>query len=137
MATDSQGRPVDLSRLAPGAGYGDKLYTTTLLEEGWCALFDEETGAYVGFAFDPRDVPHLGVWINQDGWPAGGPTCFNVALEPCTGWPDNLGEAARRGTMRVLPPDGSHTWTVVLSAGHVSSLADLKPGEWLHNATAG
>jgi hypothetical protein len=134
VATDSRGRVVDLSRITPGAGYGDKLYTTAPLDEGWAALHDEQTGAYVGFAFDPGEVPHLGVWINQDGWPESGATCFNVALEPCTGWPDSLTEAVRRGTMRVLPPHGSHTWTVVLAAGHASSAAELNPAGWLHGA---
>jgi galactose mutarotase-like enzyme len=133
-ATDGEGRAVDLSRLTPGAGHGDKLYTTAPLDEGWCALYDEATGTYAGFAFDPREVPHLGVWINQDGWPTQGPTCFNVALEPCTGWPDDLAQAAERGTMRVLPAYGSHTWTVVLTAGRASSAAQLSPARWLDGA---
>jgi len=126
---DRAGQTVDLSRISPGAGHGDKLYATTPPGEGWCALHDEASGAYVGFAFDPVQVPYIGVWINQDGWPADGPSCFNVAIEPCTGWPDSLERAMAEGTMRSLPPHGSHTWELRLTAGY-APVGGLTPWRW-------
>ena len=55
----------------------------------------EEDGVRLEVAFDPLEVPHVGLWINRHGW-----TPFrrvraysNLGLEPCIGPPGSLTEA--------------------------------------------
>jgi hypothetical protein len=120
------GASIDLTRLTPGLGTGDKLYAHPL-PAGWCALHDEAAGDYVGFGFDRSVIPYVGVWINQDAWPGGDETCFNVALEPCSGYPDPLHLAVAGGECQVLPPRGITTWEMILAVGRAKQFAGLAP----------
>jgi hypothetical protein len=107
VTKDAHGREVDLSVVASGElGFADKIFTTKLTE-GWCALHDPKNGDFAAFAFSPEQVPYVGVWINQGGWPLEGETCFNVALEPCTGYPDQLDIALLRNEVTSVPAKGT------------------------------
>lgn len=125
---DTAGRAVDLSRVQSGAeGWGDKLYTTRL-SQGYCALWHPPSGDFVGFTFAPEQVPYVGVWINQGGWPAEDKPCFNVALEPCLGYPDRLDIAALREEIASVAAKGTQQWRVKLQAGRATEvLAALDP----------
>jgi hypothetical protein len=118
---DSKGGAVSLDVLPQtGAGTADKLYTDRLpagAGESTCALVDPGSGEYVAFRFDPSEVPYVGVWLNMDGWPLEGETCFNVALEPCTGYPDRLDLAIARDEAATLEPRAVNTWSVRLEVG--------------------
>jgi galactose mutarotase-like enzyme len=111
-----EGREVALDLLPPeDAATADKLYTTRLPSTpnaGWCALHDPATGDQLTLRFDPTRIPYIGVWLNLNGWPfAPGTTpCYNVALEPCTGFPDRLDEAVRRDEAATLPARGVVEW---------------------------
>lgn len=124
-----QGRLADgtfaaLDRLPEaGADTADKVYTTRLpaTAAGWCALHDPGTNEYVAFRFDARRVPYIGVWLNMDGWPlqpgeSEGP-CYNVALEPCTGFPDRLDRAVARDEVATLAASATTEWTLRLETG--------------------
>jgi galactose mutarotase-like enzyme len=122
MTTDTAGQRVDLSFVTSGQlGFADKLYSTRLTE-GWCALHDPATGDFVSFAFSTDEVPYVGVWINQGGWPLVGGKCFNVALEPCTGYPDRLDIAVLRNEFQSVPPRGTLEWSLRLSAGQADDV---------------
>ncbi len=121
LTHDAHGRPVDLSRLTPGAGQADKLYATAL-EAGWCALHDEHTGDYVGFTFDLREVPYVGIWLNQDAWPSPDQPCFNVALEPCNGYPDRVDIAQRVGALEAIGPYSTRSWQLAIHLGCARTL---------------
>jgi galactose mutarotase-like enzyme len=114
------GEQVRLDMLPPeDAGTADKLYTTRLppaAEAGWCALDDPATGQRLTLRFDPALVPYVGVWLNLGGWPVtpGTEPCYNVALEPCTGFPDRVDEAIRRHEVATLPGKGVVEWWLTL-----------------------
>ena len=118
---DATGAEVALDLLPPpGAGTADKLYTGRLPAgsgETRCALIDPETREYAAFRFDPAAVPYVGVWLNLDGWPLEGETCFNVALEPCTGYPDRLDLAIARDEAATLGGREVKHWTLHLEVG--------------------
>jgi len=82
------------------------------LREGLCAFHDAEADESLILRFDPALTPYLGVWICQGGWR--GPEELAVALEPCSGMPDALDEAARRGRCPALHRHGSHRWWIEL-----------------------
>jgi galactose mutarotase-like enzyme len=46
-------------------------------------------------AWDAGDVPHLGLWLNKQGWSPfnHGPPYLNLAVEPAIGAPDTIDEA--------------------------------------------
>ncbi len=95
---DKFGRKANINTVAePATGTADKLFTPRL-SEGVCALFYPRTNESLVFSFDPELVPYVGLWICNGGWPLSrAAKHFTVALEPCTGRPDSLQEAIKRG----------------------------------------
>lgn len=106
---------LDLSQVAPReTGLAVKLFVPNI-PEGRCALWDPETGHTLACSWDVAEIPHLGLWLCYGGWPDDSrPGHLTVALEPCTGAPDALSEAAARGWCPVLPPGSRATWTLRL-----------------------
>lgn len=109
---------VDLGTIPdPSAGLAIKLFTPSLAE-GWAVLSDPRDGAAFRFEFDPRLVPHLGLWINYGGW-AGVPDAapyFNLGLEPCIGAPDSLDVAVNQwNDYGMLPPNGTGEWRLEMT----------------------
>ena len=118
------GEPVDYSLVgASSLNANDKVFADTPAD-GWCALYRPESGECVAFAMSPQEVPFVGVCVNHGGWPFSGARGYWVALEPCTGWPDRLDDAIRRGAHRVLPPGASREWSLSLLLGRADSAAD-------------
>lgn len=72
----------------------------TDLSDGWLALTDATTRRGVAIVF-PRDVfPHAWLWQVYGGWRGH----HHVALEPWTGYPMQLEQAAAAGRARSLAP---------------------------------
>ena len=68
------------------------------------------------FAFDPAEIPFVGLWQNFGGWSgAGTAPYFNLGLEPSIGDADSLADARARGTAGVLAPGARRTWRVTLA----------------------
>src|SRR6185503_17163927 len=109
VSRDVAGREVDLRRLDPAAGRGDKLFAGPLAE-GRARLVDRATGDWVGFSWDVGELPLCGVWLNQGAWPPDGEPCFNVALEPCSGYPDPLDLAIAGREHGTVGPHGTARW---------------------------
>ena len=113
---DSAGRDVDLSVLGPASQHeADKLYSTRV-QEGWAALHDGISDQWLAFTFDPAEVPLVGFWANRGGWPPGDPS-FNLALEPCSGFPDRLDIAVPRGEFQTVPPEDDLSWRLNVHVG--------------------
>jgi galactose mutarotase-like enzyme len=69
---------------------------------------------------EPREVPTVGLWINNHGWtPFEGRAPYsNLGLEPCLGAPDDLSTAL--GAWRAaqwLGPKETRSWKLRLAAG--------------------
>jgi galactose mutarotase-like enzyme len=94
----------------------------TDLQEGWLALTDTASRRGIALVF-PREVfPHAWLWQVYGGWRGH----HHVCLEPWTGYPMQLEEAALAGRARVLEPGAALEAEVafVLFGGldHVSSV---------------
>lgn len=98
----------DLTRVAPGSGWGDKLYVP-IMPEGFCRL-ERVDGPSLTFRWDTDVVRSLGIWIDTRG--AGQ---ARVALEPCAGYPDLMHEAAAWGSYMLLAPYEERTWEIRLT----------------------
>ena len=114
IANPKDGDKLDLSELRDkSACTADKLFTSRL-SLGFCAVRYPLTNEEIAFEFDPRRVPYLGIWICQGGWPSPEGGHFTLGLEPCTGCPDSLREAIKRGTCDVLQPGQKKKWELRL-----------------------
>jgi len=114
QAEDKDGRTVVLDVLSgPEQGTGDKLYTPRLTGNRCAGLVDTERGVWVGYTWSTQRLPRLGVWLNQGGFRGD----FNLALEPCSGYPDRLDLAIARGEAQVLPPGGEAEWQIRFGVG--------------------
>lgn len=121
LTQDRSGNKVDLSRILPEeVGLVDKLFTSRL-HEGWCVLHDPEDGYYVAALFSPDQIPYLGLSINLGGWPLDGQGYYNLGIEPCNGYPDQLDVAIARGDYITLPPHDSLQWEWHLFVGQTDN----------------
>lgn len=116
IACTKDGTEADLSELTTIKRHtADKLFTPRL-SSGHSAVFYPDPDECLTFQFDSQAVPYLGIWICQGGWPSPDRGHFAVALEPCTGRPDSLAEAIRRGECDVLQPGERKKWQVSIEA---------------------
>jgi hypothetical protein len=123
VTRDSQGAEVDLSLIASGsADHADKFYTTAV-GNGFCALHDPSNGDFACFTFSAEEVPFVGVWVNQGGWPLDDTPVLHAALEPSTGCPDRLDIAIQRGEVDTIPPFGERKWTLSFRAGRAADVS--------------
>jgi hypothetical protein len=98
----------------PAVGFADKLFTPRL-SSGFCALHKVVSNETIEFRFDAAKVTYIGLWVCQGGWPNPARGHYTVALEPCTGRPDSLADAIRRGENDVVPARQTKSWTLRLS----------------------
>jgi hypothetical protein len=126
LTQDCHGRPVDLGLvLGPEAGLVDKLYTTPL-SEGWCAFYHPRERNFAAFVFSAQQIPYVGLSINMGGWPFDAPGYYNLGLEPCSGFPDRLDLAIRRGACPTLAACSTQEWEMQLHTGYADHEAALK-----------
>lgn len=105
---------LDLSRVAR-TGYSAKL-SGPAPARGWVGV--RHAQRMLRMAFDPACVTDLGLWLNMGGWTpfADRPAYFNLGLEPCIGWGDDLAYARARGLSHgCLEPFGARRWHLELS----------------------
>lgn len=114
-ALDKEGKTVDLSKVGkPCEGTGENLYTAKL-RESWCAAMNEAREEVIGFSFQAEVLPYLLVWINYGGWRE----YYHIALEPCTGRPDNLEVAVNQWkNYATLGPREAVSWSETIVLGH-------------------
>lgn len=105
------GRDVDL--LAVAAPCSRELYFVygVDLQEGRCGIFRPASGLEFSLSFSTETFSTCWLFASYGGW-----NDYHVAvLEPCTGYPFRLEEAAAAGRARVLPPGASIEAEVVFS----------------------
>jgi hypothetical protein len=130
VTQDCRGNQVDLSLvLSDEARLVDKLYTSRL-PQGWCALYEPESGRYSAFLFSPLAIPYVGLSINMGGWPVDEtgeqPGYYNLGLEPCNGYPDRLDLAIEKGDCPGLEAGCSVEWDLQLRVGVSKSIDHLR-----------
>jgi len=116
-AQSPNGEVIDLNVVKPPEVNQATKFFTTALKQGYCALHNPATGNFIRFSFPVEKIPYVGVWINEGGWPLDGQPSYHVALEPCTGCPDKLEIAIRRGEYTHLKGRTECTWTLVITVG--------------------
>jgi galactose mutarotase-like enzyme len=75
----------------------------------------EQDGARLEVEVDPREVPHLGLWLNHGGWTpfAEREGYHNLAFEPCIGAGDGLDAALGAWDSAAwLEPGETRRWTL-------------------------
>jgi hypothetical protein len=101
----------DLSRNWIHPGKTLKVFVSGL-SEGWCAL--RQPTHTLRFAFDKDNLPALGIWFNNFGFPAGSEKSFRcIALEPCTS-PSDLLDELDPAAYSTIPAGGSVHWSMQL-----------------------
>ena len=125
-------RELDFSRpalvaAAVGGRYACKLFLDLPQGTGLpVRLAVEQDDARLECEVDAREVPHLGLWINQRGWTPfaaeGGAPYLNLGFEPCIGAGDTLsaalgaapdaGDRWRDGANWLLPGE-TRRWTLL------------------------
>lgn len=104
-------RTVDLRIAPPCESRELHFFYATELKEGWCATFDPARRVSVHLSF-PKDVfPACWYFASYCGWN----DYYVGVLEPCTGYPFRLEEAAESGNCSRLEPGATQTAEVTLS----------------------
>ncbi len=89
---------------------------TDVLEEGYAVAYYPDTAESLQFEFDPKQIPHVGLWLSYGGWPVGSRNPhLTVALEPSTTRFDSLEEAIERGEYSEVPPNATRSWSMGIS----------------------
>ncbi|NQU49901.1 MAG: hypothetical protein HQ519_14710 [Planctomycetes bacterium] len=96
-------------------GWAAKLFSEPLAQ-GWVALDSSDAKTRLVIQFDPQVLPHLGLWINRQGWSGhGGKPYNNLGVEPGTSAWDCLEDAIADGGHRLLSPGQAHQWQLEIS----------------------
>lgn len=108
--------PFALDRtLDHGAGIALKLYAAA--PPGGRVAAEAPDGHWLGFAWEPTQVPFVGLWLDYGGWPAENPV-QQVAIEPTTAPADDLPTALALGRGLQVAAGGRVSWAVRLQLGH-------------------
>ncbi len=79
----------------------------------WAGLIRLASGAWLRMQWDDQRVPYLGVWVDEG--------VFNpeavAALEPMTGYFDNLVTAWDKRLVALLEPGATHRWALTVRVG--------------------
>ncbi|TBL76592.1 DUF5107 domain-containing protein [Paenibacillus thalictri] len=110
-ACAANGDQVELNAMpARNSGVADKFYVKPPCREGWCAVRVNDTGERFKLTYDTADLPYLGIWINGGGWNGE----YHLALEPATGYLDNLHDAYRNEQCAVIGASAMSSWDMQL-----------------------
>lgn len=92
---------------------GRKFFTQPHTRSAWAAILRRDSGHWVRFEWNPAKTPYLGLWVDE------GALSFDsvVALEPTTGWYDDLALAWQKREVIFVPAGGTHEWTLMVRLG--------------------
>jgi galactose mutarotase-like enzyme len=105
------GRTVDLRAAPPCESRELYFFYGTQLKEGWCATFDPRRRVSVRLSFPKEIFPACWFFASYCGWN----DYYVGVLEPCTGYPFRLEEAAQSGNCGTLEPGAIQSAEVTLS----------------------
>lgn len=93
---------------------GRKFYIPPEAPIDW-AVVRQPTGCWLRLEWDAAALAYCGVWIDEG--------CLNkvpdVAVEPTTGYYDDLSLAWRNRRIRTVEPGGSRTWQLAVHLGQI------------------
>lgn len=113
----------DLSKDFVPSGKTLKIFVLGL-SEGWCLL--RQPAHSLRFTFDLNQLPALGIWFNNLGFPADSEKRFRcIALEPCTTPTDLLDELPANAYLSI-PPGGPAHWSLQIE---ISPLDERLPAK--------
>jgi galactose mutarotase-like enzyme len=93
-------------------GTGRRLYVPPDMQVGTAALVDGD-GSWLRMAWDPAVVPYLGIWLDNRAY-SRRPV---IALEPTTGYYDNLALAYTNKRAPLIDPAQPLQWTLEVTVG--------------------
>jgi galactose mutarotase-like enzyme len=130
VATMADGARDDLSVFGGRSQFELKLFTGKGAVRRAALADASAAAAWIGMDFDPKLCPHLGLWLNEGGWPPGGAPLRHVALEPTSSRADQLDLAMKIGDTWLLEPGKPRRWSVglVLGRGRSSLAAFIEDG---------
>ncbi len=99
-------------------GYDTKVATkfyTRDLSAGYAGFYDPKTKDYLLYAFNTKEMPRIGLWINQCGYPAG-TKAYHAGIEPTNGAETPFG-AKENGTLRYIKGKSTMSWRINISFG--------------------
>lgn len=88
-----------------------KYYGEGRSHAGQCGLWYPSREVRCTLKYDANKLPYLGVWITAGGYRGD----YNCALEPATGFYDDVPRTIKNGTIRVLEPGGEFAFTLEIS----------------------
>jgi galactose mutarotase-like enzyme len=110
---------MDLSQIpAADLGQAVKLYTLPLQGDEWVetAVTTPTNNHAFTFRFNPKEISHIGLWMNYSGWSGvGSQPYFNLGLEPCIGGTDGLPKAKQLDEYGLLPAKKTRRWSLALT----------------------
>ncbi|MWV47225.1 DUF4432 family protein [Paenibacillus sp. HJL G12] len=89
----------------------EKFYFTGALPEGRASLYDPRKREGLTIAFPKEKVPYLSIWANYGGYQGQ----YHLALEPATGFLDDLAYAMERKSVAAVLPGETYTWHLEVS----------------------
>ena len=99
--------PINLSLIDENLGkHAEKFWFEGECKQGMSGIRDLETGEALTYLYDINDVPYLAVWanygvFNQD---------YTAALEPATGYLDDLYTAHLMKKVKTVTPYETNQW---------------------------
>ncbi len=103
------GEKIDLSHVPDKAAHSHDMAYLYGFDRGWYALFSEGRKLGFGMSWDGKLFKHLWFWQVYGGWhgPPWHGTSYNLALEPCSSYPQSLTGAIKSGSQLKFAPGES------------------------------
>lgn len=89
----------------------EKFYFTGRLPEGIASLYDPKKQEGMTLSFPKEKVPYLSVWANYGGYQGQ----YHLALEPATGFLDDLAYAMEQKEVATVGGGETYTWYLEVS----------------------
>ena len=108
---------VDLARVFENSGDSDGFCQKLFVQSSGEIGLSTPGGAECLFIhYDPRSLPWLGLWINNNAWSGCDSAPYlNLGIEPTTTAHDSLADAVRVTEADILEPGESKTWCLTVS----------------------
>lgn len=90
------------------AGRMKKYYVNGKVEKGACGIYYPKNDVRYNIYFDKDKLPYLGFWVTEGGFRGD----YNCALEPSTGFYDNVNTATKNNRIFVLKPKEELTFVI-------------------------
>lgn len=132
LVRGTNGEQIDLSRVPSRAAHSHDMAYLYRLKQGWYVLFSDAHHIGFSMSWDCAVFKYLWFWQVYGGW-HGYPwygSSYNLALEPCTSYPQSLAGAVAAGTQLKFEP--KETITTHLEAAIVTDLEDFLRRESFH-----